>query len=101
MRAIDGSPMISKRDLCSRLQGLSGVEIERLCSSWPLGGSKTRMEASASKDTPSRNNEVIAFLSTSTGPVIISFGFFPRFRPKRPPLLLFKLCIWFEWIMQL
>ena len=59
MLAIDGSPMISKRDLCSRLQGLSGVGIERLCSSWPLGGSKTRMEASASKDTPSRNNEVM------------------------------------------
>ena len=47
----DESLMISKRDLCSTLQGLSEVGIEHLCSSWPLGGSKPRMEASASKDT--------------------------------------------------
>ena len=51
--------MISKHDPCRRLQGLSGVEIEHLCSSWSLGGSKTRMEASASKDTPSCNNGVL------------------------------------------
>ena len=42
-----------------RLQGLSGVGIECPCSSWSLGGSKTRMESSASKDTPSHSNRVL------------------------------------------
>ena len=55
---MDGSHMISKRDPCRRLQGLSGVGIEHLCSSWSLDGSKTRMEASASKDTPPLSNGV-------------------------------------------
>ena len=59
MIAIDGSNMISKCDPCRRLQGLSGVGIEHLCFSWSLGGSKTRMEASSSKDTPSCNNGVL------------------------------------------
>ena len=35
-----------------RLQGLSEVGIDYPCSGCPLGGSKTRMESSASKDTP-------------------------------------------------
>ena len=42
-----------------RLQGLSGVRIEYPCSCWPLGGSKTRMESSTSKDTPSRSNRIL------------------------------------------
>ena len=78
---MDGSHMISKRDPCRRLQGLSGVGIEHLCSSWSLDGSKTRMEASASKDTPLSTTGFRAFLSTPIGPVIFSFDLFPRFRP--------------------
>ena len=34
-----------------RLEGLSGVGIDLPDSGWPLGGSKSRMESSASKDT--------------------------------------------------
>ena len=62
-----------------RLQGLSGVGNECPCPSWTLGGSKTRMESSASKDTPS-----YAFLSTSIEPFFSSLCFFPLFQPTRP-----------------
>ena len=55
----NGLNMISKHETDRRLQGLSGVGIECPYSSWSLGGSKTRMEAFASKDTPSRNNRVL------------------------------------------
>ena len=47
--------MLSKREANQRFHRLSGVEIDSPGSSWPLGGSKTRMESSASKDTPQLN----------------------------------------------
>ena len=59
MITIDGLNMIFRHETDQRLQGLSGVGIECPYSSWSLGGSKTQMEASASKDTPSRNNRVL------------------------------------------
>ena len=52
MIAIDHLSVLSKRESDQRLHGLSGVRIDYPCSGWPLGGSKTRMESSASKDTP-------------------------------------------------
>ena len=59
MITIDGLNVISMHEPDRILQGLSGVGIEYPCSSWPLGGSKTSMESSASKDTPSRSNRVL------------------------------------------
>ena len=56
MIAIDCLSVISKHEPDQRLQGLSGVEIDYPCSGWPLGGSKTQMESSASKDTPYQIN---------------------------------------------
>ena len=44
--------MLSKHEPDQRLKGLSGVGMDYPCSGWPLGGSKTRTESSASKDTP-------------------------------------------------
>ena len=44
--------MLSEHESDQRLEGLSGVGIDSLGFGWPLGGSKTRMESSASKDTP-------------------------------------------------
>ena len=44
--------VLSKHESDQRLEGLSGVEIDSPGSSWPLSGSKTQMESSASKDTP-------------------------------------------------
>ena len=44
--------MISKCDLDQGLHGLSEVGIDYSWSGWPLGGSETRMEPSASKDLP-------------------------------------------------
>ena len=38
---IDGLNVNSMHEPDRRLQGLSGVEIEYPCSSWPLCGSKT------------------------------------------------------------
>ena len=52
MIAIDHLSVLSKHESDQRLHGLSGVGIDYPCSGWPLGGSKTRMESSASKDTP-------------------------------------------------
>ena len=51
MIAIDHLSVLSKHELDQRLHGLSGVGIDYPCSGWTLGGSKTRMESSASKDT--------------------------------------------------
>ena len=34
---------------------IAWFERSRNCSGWPLGGSKTQMESSASKDTPHPN----------------------------------------------
>ena len=42
--------VLSKCESDQRLHGLSGVEIDYSWSSWPLGGSETGMESSASKD---------------------------------------------------
>ena len=52
MIAIDCLSVLSKHEPDKILQGLSGVGIDYSCSGWPLVGSKTRMESSASKDTP-------------------------------------------------
>ena len=49
---MDGWSMLSEHEADQRLQGLSRVGIDYPCFGWPLGGSKTRMESSASKDTP-------------------------------------------------
>ena len=76
--------MIYRHETDRRLQGLSGVGIECPYSSWSLGGSKTRMEASASKDTPLATTGFCAFLSTSVGPFFFNFSFFPCFRPTCP-----------------
>ena len=59
MITIDGLNVIFRHEPDRKLQGLSRVGIECPCSSWSLGGSKTRMESSASKDTPSRSNRVL------------------------------------------
>ena len=48
---IDYLSVLSKHEPAQRLQGLSGVRVDYPCSGWPLGGSKTRMESFASKDT--------------------------------------------------
>ena len=56
MIAIGRLSMLSKHESDRRLEGLSGVGIDFPGSGWPLGGSKTRMESSASKDTPCQIN---------------------------------------------
>ena len=43
--------VLSKHGADQRLHGLSGVGIDSPGFGWPLGGSKTRMESSTSKDT--------------------------------------------------
>ena len=55
MIAIGRLSMLSKREANQRLHNLSGVGIDSLGSGWPIGGSKTRMKSSASKDTPQLN----------------------------------------------
>ena len=57
MHAIDRLSLLSKHEPDQRLQGLSGVGIDYPCSGWPLDGFKTRMESSASKDTPCQTSE--------------------------------------------
>ena len=52
MIAIDHLSVFSKHESDQRLHGLSGVGTNYPCSGWPLGGSKTQIEPSASKDTP-------------------------------------------------
>ena len=52
MIAFDHLSVVSKRELDQRLHGLSGVRIDYPYFGWPLGGSKTGMESSASKDSP-------------------------------------------------
>ena len=52
MIAIGRLSVLSKHESDQRLEGLSGVGIDSPGSGWPLGGSKTRMESFASKDTP-------------------------------------------------
>ena len=44
--------VLSKHQSNRRLEGLNGAGIDFPGYGWPLGGSKTRMESSASKDTP-------------------------------------------------
>ena len=44
--------VLSKCESYQRLHGLSRVGIDYSWSGWPLGGSETRMEFSASKDPP-------------------------------------------------
>ena len=56
MIAIGSLNMLSKHEADQRLHGLSGVGIDSPSSGWPLGGSKTQMESSASKDTPCQIN---------------------------------------------
>ena len=57
MIAIGRLSVIFEHESYQRLQGLSGVRIDSVGSSWPWGGSKTRMESSASKDTPCQISE--------------------------------------------
>ena len=62
MIAIDHLSVLSKHESDQRLDGLSGVGIDYPCSGWPLGGSKTRMESSAAKDTPIQISEAFILL---------------------------------------
>ena len=50
MIAIDCLSVLSKHEPDQGLQ--RGVGTDCPCSGWPLGGSKTRMKSSVSKDTP-------------------------------------------------
>ena len=52
MIAIGRLNVLSKHEADQRLHGLSEVRIGSPGSGWPLSGFKTRMESSASKDTP-------------------------------------------------
>ena len=52
MIAIGRLNVLSKHEANQRLHGLSGVRIDSPGFGWSLGGSKTRMESSTSKDTP-------------------------------------------------
>ena len=52
MIAIGRLSVLSKHESDQRLEGLSGVGTDLPGSGWPLGGSKTRMKSSASKDSP-------------------------------------------------
>ena len=54
---IDHLSVLSQHESNRRLHGLSGVGIDYACSGWPLGGSKTGMESSASRDTPCQISE--------------------------------------------
>ena len=58
-----------------RLEGLSGVKIDLPGSGWPLGGSKTRMESSASKDTSYQISGLFDFIFPFLSPLSI-FSFF-------------------------
>ena len=51
--------MLSEHELDQGLQGLSGVGMDYPSFGWPLGGSKTRTESSASKDTPCPVSEAL------------------------------------------
>ena len=55
MVGIDHSSVLLKHESDQRLHGLSGVGIDYPWFGWPLGGPKTLMESSASKDTPHPN----------------------------------------------
>ena len=55
MIVIDHLSVFFKHESDQRLHGLSGVRTDYPCSRWPLGGSKTRIEPSTSKDTPHLN----------------------------------------------
>ena len=48
----DHLSVLSKCESDQRLHGLSGVGKDYSWSDWPLGGSETGMESSASKDPP-------------------------------------------------
>ena len=56
MIAIGRLSVLPKHESDQRLEGLSGVRIDLPGSGWRLGGSKTRMESFASKDTPCQIN---------------------------------------------
>ena len=58
MIAIGHLNVLSKHEANQRLHGLSGVGIDSPGFGWSLSGSKTRMESSASKDTPCQINGV-------------------------------------------
>ena len=68
---IDHLSMISKHESDQRLHGLRGVGIYYPCSDWPLGGSKTVMESSASKDTPCQISGLFDFISPFLSPLSI------------------------------
>ena len=73
MISIGRLSMLSNHEENQRLYGLSGVRIDSSYYSWPLGGSKTRMESSTSKDTPlAKSAGLLLFLS----PLSIIFLFF-------------------------
>ena len=64
MISIGRLSMLSKHEENQRLYGLSGVRIDSSDYSWPLSGSKTRMESSTSKDTPlAKSAGLLLFLS--------------------------------------
>ena len=62
MTAIDYLSVLSKHKPNQRFQGLSRVGTDYPCSGGPLGGSKTRMESSASNDTPCQISGPFLFL---------------------------------------
>ena len=55
MIGVDHLSVLLKHESNQRLHGLSGVEIDYPWFGWPLSGPKTRIESSASKDTPHPN----------------------------------------------
>ena len=105
MIMIDSLNVISMHAPNRELQGLSGVGIEYPCFGWPSGGSKIlvldglwavlKLEWNPlhPRTPPLEATGFLAFLATSIGPLFFSFFFFPHFRPIRPELLLFELCI--------
>ena len=81
MITIDRLNMISRHKTDRRLHELSGLRIECPYSSWSLGSYRTRMEASASKDTPlsQQQSPTHSFpfpygLSSSTSSFFLVFG---------------------------
>ena len=93
MITVDGLNVISEHETDRRLQGLSGVGIEGPYSSWSLGGSTTRMESSASKDTPSSNNRVMRVPFHFHRTFLLQLRLFSSFLVYAPIISLFELCI--------
>ena len=93
MIAIGHLSMLSKHEANQRLHGLSGVGIDSTGSGWPLGGAKTRMESSVSKDTSlAKSTRLLSFLSPlsiSPPPFFFVVILLLLLLPLHPLLLLF------------